>query len=218
MENFKVGDVVVATRDGSKYYNKGDRGKVISVGVKDCFVDFNNMGNSGVVENGLWHIDFDHMKLYKDAPMQEIDPKDVPQMMRDGQLVSGETVLEFSRNFADAYPEVFDRIFIGVFPYDKDELYFAAFDKELEALCHYPHARFPRPDLRDGDPVIVGDGDHVVFRSYGEGNVICYYAYGKNRWTWTHVMPGVTDKWSIPTPDELEAGGYPRDYYTSRGM
>jgi hypothetical protein len=76
-----------------------------------------------------------------------------------------------------------------------------------------------KPDLRPNDPVVVWDNGsecHRHFMKWVEGGVSCIDG-GCSLWieqrsciTWPNYR--------IPTPDELEERGLPRDYYTSRGI
>lgn len=153
--------------------------------------------------------------------MREINPKDVPQLMRDGKLNFGQE-LEFSDRqdfsdseicffeFFDSNPIINQRQFGGKRVSDKSRFYFK-------------YARFPLPDLRINDPVWIRD--HIdskwekgIFRKWltenKNGFTICVYNDGLCAWTAT---TGINWRyWRIPTESELEAAGLDPDWYKGR--
>ena len=75
-ESIARGDVIIATRNGSPYYRKGDTGTVVRTYYWSrskkykVYVDFND--NKKVYCGGIWNISLDNCK--KVVPLEHIIP------------------------------------------------------------------------------------------------------------------------------------------------
>lgn len=77
------------------------------------------------------------------------------------------------------------------------------------------------PPLKVNDPVIVGQLNLINYRHFlgwTVDNKIITIANGGSKWTNKNNKSTGWDIYRLPTPEELEERGYPRDYYTSRGL
>ena len=71
----------------------------------------------------------------------------------------------------------------------------------------WPYARKLRPDLKDGDPVIVwdlpnGDRHRAHFAGWSEDGKILAYENGQTKWT-SYDKFMAWDYWRLPTKEEL---------------
>lgn len=157
-----------------------------------------------------------------------IKPEDVQKLVAENKIILGETELEFAYNFNSKDFNIKRGIIIGILKYERSITKYSrfVFQYENNDIMYSEQAKFPKPDLKDNDPVIVSDSDEKCIkgiRIYREH--FCKFdketimVYGGGMSKWTHEDENYTYAyWRLPTPDELEKGGYPRDYYTSRGI
>jgi hypothetical protein len=144
--------------------------------------------------------------------MGEIKPEDVERLIREGKLHFGDE-LEFAMH-ADLSEWTEPRKLI--------KLDTSKAGAQLYTLGGwYYAARFPRPDLRDGDPIYVRNHDDikqtwvsVYFKEFGD-NGLYPYSFRRNRWT--ENKRGMEYKnWRIPTREELQEAGLDPNWYEGR--
>lgn len=140
----------------------------------------------------------------------EIDPKDVNRLIKEGKLEIGKTKLQFSD---DGVRWVSPQVLMGI-ALDREHVFIGS------SNFWWKKARFPMPELRDGDPIIVMFEPSNAYRRHyaslnADGSINCYRS-GLTKWSEDGKTTSLWKYWRLPTPDELEAGGYPRYYYESR--
>ena len=138
----------------------------------------------------------------------------IEQMIADGELHFGDE-LELSRD---------GRIWVGpidFFGFNKKDMLFDS------ALGLYNFARFPLPDLRDGDPIIVShnlskiekSGVRRHFKRWLCSDIVCY---NNGQTGWTVVDKIIVTRWAYwrtPTQAELmDAGINPEHFAGRRGI